>query len=116
MRGCPLEQTKTVERQSGTERRLLTGGHDDERRVRMTARAMIDIDTYAFMTTKPNASTRAINHERMPVLLSSEDQFEAWLSGSPAEAFALAQSFDPSLMRIVQSGTTKEDLLAALKC
>jgi putative SOS response-associated peptidase YedK len=65
----------------------------------------VEIDTYAFMTTEPNALTRAINHERMPVLLSGEDQFETWLSGSPAEAFALAKSFNPALMRIVQSGT-----------
>jgi putative SOS response-associated peptidase YedK len=47
----------------------------------------------------------------MPVLLSKEDEFETWLSGSPAEAFALARSFDPAQMRIVQSGKDKEDLL-----
>jgi putative SOS response-associated peptidase YedK len=67
----------------------------------------VEIDTYAFMTTEPNALTRAINHERMPVLLSGEDQFETWLSGSPAKAFALAQSFNPALMRIVQSGNNE---------
>jgi hypothetical protein len=44
----------------------------------------------------------SINHERMPVLLSEEADFETWLSGSPAEAFALARSFDPGAMRIVQ--------------
>ena len=69
------------------------------------------IDTYAFMTTEPNALTRAINHERMPVLLSGEDQFETWLSGPVEEAFALARSFDPCAMRVVQSGKEKEDLL-----
>ena len=42
----------------------------------------VEIDTYAFMTTVPNALTRSINHERMPVLLSGEDQFETWMSGS----------------------------------
>ena len=73
----------------------------------------VEIDTYAFMTTAPNALTRSINHERMPVLISGDEQFETWLSGSPVEAFALAKSFDPALMRIVQSGATKEDLLAA---
>jgi putative SOS response-associated peptidase YedK len=73
----------------------------------------VSIETYAFMTTEPNVLTRSIHHERMPVLLSGEDQFETWLSGSPAEAFALAKSLDPALMRIVQSGKTKEDLLAA---
>jgi putative SOS response-associated peptidase YedK len=73
----------------------------------------IDIETYSFLTTEPNDLTRSINHARMPVLLSNEDQFETWLSGSPAEAFTLARSFDPALMRIVQSGSTKQDLLAA---
>ena len=58
------------------------------------------IDTYAFMTTEPNALTRAINHERMPVLLSGEDQFETWLSGPVEEAFALARSFDPGAMHV----------------
>ena len=47
----------------------------------------------------------------MPVLLSEESEFETWLSGSPDEAFALAKSFDPAQMRVVQSGMDKEDLL-----
>ena len=49
----------------------------------------------------------------LPVLLSEERDFETWLSGSPSEAFALARSFDPARMRIVQSGFEKKDLLAA---
>lgn len=48
-----------------------------------------------------------------PVLLSEEAEFETWLSGSPDEAFALAKSFDPAAMRIVQSGFEKKDVLAA---
>ena len=72
-----------------------------------------DVEVYSFLTTAPNELTRSINHERMPVLLSSEDEFETWLSGTPIEAFGLVKSFDPALMRIVQSGKTKEDLLAA---
>lgn len=73
----------------------------------------VELDVYTFMTTAPNALTYSINHERMPVLLSEEVDFETWLSGSPAEAFALARSFDPGAMRIVQSGFEKKDLLAA---
>lgn len=73
----------------------------------------VDVDVYSFLTTEPNDLTRSINHERMPVLLSDEGQFETWLSGSPSDAMALARSFDPGRMRIVQSGTTKQDLLAA---
>lgn len=61
--------------------------------------------------TEPNALTASINHEPMPVLLSEEDEFETWLSGTPAEAFALARNFDHGRMRIVQSGFEKKDLL-----
>ncbi len=47
------------------------------------------------------------------MLLTEEQEFETWLSGSPAEAFGLVRSFDPDRMRIVQEGFDKEDLLAA---
>ncbi len=49
----------------------------------------------------------------MPVLLSREEEFETWLSGTTDEAMALARSFAPELMREVQAGAAKEDLLAA---
>ena len=40
----------------------------------------VEIDVYSFMTTAPNALTDSINHERMPVLLSEEEEFETWLA------------------------------------
>ena len=73
----------------------------------------VEVNVYAFMTTEPNALTRSINHERMPVLLDGEESFQTWLRGSPQEAFKLVQSFDPSKMRIVQEGFEKKDLLVA---
>jgi putative SOS response-associated peptidase YedK len=71
----------------------------------------VEIETYAFLTTAPNALTRSINHERMPVILSNETDLETWLSGSAEEACTLARSFDFHAMRVVQSGKDKEDLL-----
>lgn len=68
---------------------------------------------YAFMTTEPNELTASINHERMPVLLSTDEEFETWLIGSTDDAFALARSFPADAMRIVQSGFEKKDLLAS---
>jgi putative SOS response-associated peptidase YedK len=65
------------------------------------------------MTTTPNEMIATVNHERMPVLLTGEDQFETWLQGTPAEAFALARRYPADGMRIVQAGSEKEDLLAA---
>lgn len=71
----------------------------------------IEIDVYAFMTTKPNALTGTIMHDRMPVLLSEPEEFETWLSGPPDAAFKLVRTFEAERMRIVQSGPEKMDRL-----
>jgi putative SOS response-associated peptidase YedK len=39
----------------------------------------VDIETYSFLTTTPNSLVATINHERMPVLLTREEEFETWL-------------------------------------
>ena len=67
---------------------------------------------FSFMTTLPNALTSTINHERSPVLLTTEAEYGAWLTGTPEEAFGLIKPSDPERMSIVQSGFDKEDLLA----
>lgn len=66
---------------------------------------------YAFMTTEPNELTVSINHERMPVVLSTDEQFDTWLNGSTKEAFALARSFPADEMHVVQAGQDKKDML-----
>jgi hypothetical protein len=73
----------------------------------------VDIEVYSFMTTLPNALTQTINHERSPVILTEEAQFEMWLSGTRQEAFSLVKSFDADRMHIVQEGFGKEDRVAA---
>lgn len=73
----------------------------------------VDIETYAFLTTTPNSLVATINHERMPVLLTREEEFDIWLRGSTDEALSLAKEYPPSQMRIVQEGVEKQDLLAA---
>lgn len=72
----------------------------------------VELDVYAFMTTLPNTLVGSINHERMPVLLTEEAEFETWLTGCTKEAMGLVKSYDPAKMRMVQSGFAKEDLLA----
>jgi putative SOS response-associated peptidase YedK len=72
----------------------------------------VDIEVFSFVTTLPNALTATINHERSPVLLTSEDDCAAWLTGTPEEALRVIRPSDPGAMRIVQAGFDKEDLLA----
>jgi putative SOS response-associated peptidase YedK len=73
----------------------------------------VNIETYSFLTTTPNELVSTINHERMPVLLTSEEEFDTWLRGSAEEAFALARQYPPERMRIVREGFAKQDLLEA---
>lgn len=73
----------------------------------------VEQNVFSFMTTLPNELTASINHERMPVLLSSEADQEQWLSGTPSEAKSLVRSFEADAMRIVQRGKEKVDLLIA---
>ena len=54
-----------------------------------------------------------INHERMPVLLTQEEEFDTWLRGSSDEALALAREYPSEQTWIVQEGLDKEDLLSA---
>jgi putative SOS response-associated peptidase YedK len=73
----------------------------------------VEIETYSFLTTTPNSLVATINHERMPVLLTREEEFDTCLRGSPNEALALAREYPPDQMRIVQEGFDTEDLLKA---
>lgn len=74
----------------------------------------VDIETYAFLTTTPNSLVATINRERMPVLLTREEEFETWLKAPLAEALALAKEYPPGQMRIVREGFEKQDLLDAV--
>jgi putative SOS response-associated peptidase YedK len=62
------------------------------------------------MTTTPNDLTASINHERMPVLLTTEADWETWMHGTPDEAFALCRTYSADGMRIVVSGLEKRDV------
>jgi putative SOS response-associated peptidase YedK len=70
---------------------------------------LVEIDTYSFMTTTPNALVSTINHERMPVLLTTQAAADTWLNGTPDAAFALVQPADAAAMHIVRAGFDKDD-------
>lgn len=70
---------------------------------------VVELDVYAFMTTTPNALVATVNHERMPVLLTRPEEFDAWMRGPTQEAMGLAREHPPEAMHIVQTSYEKED-------
>jgi putative SOS response-associated peptidase YedK len=72
----------------------------------------VSIDTFAFLTTKPNNLVAQVHPSRMPVMLVGEAAHTQWLDGSADEAKALVRSYPADEMKIVQEGTEREDQLA----
>lgn len=69
----------------------------------------VEIDTFSFMTTKPNELVATIHPSRMPVMLVGQDAQDRWLEGSEEDALRLVQSYPADHMTIVQAGTEKQD-------
>lgn len=73
----------------------------------------VELEVYSFMTTLPNALTASINHERSPVLLTTEAEHDLWLNGTPDEAFGLVRPYPAENIQIVQEGFDKRDRVDA---
>lgn len=71
----------------------------------------VELDVYSIKTTTPNELTASINHERMPVLLTSEADWDTWMHGTPEEAFGLLRPYAAERMRIVGSGLERRDVV-----
>jgi putative SOS response-associated peptidase YedK len=69
-------------------------------------------DIYAFLTTEPNAEVGAIHPKAMPVILTTQDEVETWLTASPDEALKLQRPLPDGSLRIVARGV-KEDPASA---
>lgn len=67
---------------------------------------------YAFLTTSANAVVAPVHAKAMPVILSSEDDCETWLTAPAEEALALQQPAPDDLLQIVATGA-KSDPIAA---
>ena len=69
---------------------------------------MEELNVYSCLTTTPNDVVRPVHPNRMPVMLSGEEDFRTWLEGSPDEAYALARPFPSDRMHVVHTGDTKD--------
>ena len=61
-------------------------------------------DLYAFLTTEPNAEVGAIHPKAMPVVLTTPEEVETWMTAPPDEALKLQRPLPDGTLRIVAPG------------
>jgi putative SOS response-associated peptidase YedK len=72
-----------------------------------------DHEVYGFMTTKPNALIVPIHEKAMPVILTTQEETETWLSAPWSEARGLQRTAPDDALKIVDKPATQIKVPAA---
>ncbi len=71
-------------------------------------------DLFAFLTTEPNDIVGAYHPKAMPVILTTEEEIETWMTATPAEALALQRPLPDRMLQVVARGAKKDGDVAPL--
>ena len=69
-------------------------------------------DIFAFLTTDPNAEVGAIHPKAMPVILTTPEELQAWMTGPADEAMKLQRPLPNGALKLVARGTKKDEATA----
>jgi putative SOS response-associated peptidase YedK len=70
-------------------------------------------DLYAFLTTEANAEVGAVHPKAMPVILTTADEVETWMTATPDEALKLQRPLPDGALRIVARGVKEDPIRSA---
>jgi len=65
-------------------------------------------DIFGFLTTEPNKEVGAIHPKAMPVILTTRDEIDLWMTAPAADALKLQRPLADGALRMVARGE-KED-------
>lgn len=77
--------------------------------VRKLAEGEVTCDLYGFLTTDANAEVGAVHPKAMPVVLTREEEWDAWLSAPWADASKLQRPLPDGALRIVARGDRRDE-------
>jgi putative SOS response-associated peptidase YedK len=76
--------------------------------VRKIKEGVVTTDLFAFLTCEPNDVVGSIHMKAMPVILTTPDEAETWLTAPWSEAKSLQRPLPQGVLRIVAVGTKQD--------
>lgn len=76
--------------------------------VRKIKEGLVTIDIFAFLTTQPNAEVGAVHPKAMPVILTTPEEIETWMTAPAPEALKLQRPLPDGTLKIVARGAKKD--------
>ena len=68
---------------------------------------------FGFLTTDANAEVGAIHPKAVPVILTTPEEIEAWMTAPPEEALHLQRPLQGGSLKIVAAGEREDKGIAA---
>jgi putative SOS response-associated peptidase YedK len=76
--------------------------------VRKVKEGETENDLFAFLTTEPNAIVKPIHPKAMPVILTTADEIETWMTAPAKVAIELQRPLPDNALRIVARGKKQD--------